>query len=563
MEKSMKGQRDGHADRSAEKAECPKDTLGCDRGQVSFLWKNWPLVPRELPTMPQEHLMDGCVQFSTLQACLEEYFGNSTEEDVLIIGSNYAFTSICLYGTEDEAYATARMDVPESIEIILQTFPGIILYHSLGPVRADHPRPDEHRWIPALNNITKQAVENTRIIFIDTYSFLLDKTSYFDDVIHHSGPPSEGVIDLFLDAVAAQDLYIFKPRLSYSSHCGDWAAEYISFHKKALQSLVKDPIYTMDVLGIKVLIYKPDLRFNQGFADRIAGLQKVFLLAICSRRLFFVDWPAIQGLFEDGDIVWKYPDRLFATLDARFVMDYIHNEYDKTTMNNYIDFLGKNESQALVSMHFNRAASAETLQSTQCGTDLKSFGMSENNLFGCTMRLLLKPKDEILRPYKNVVRAIKNTDQSIGVQVRFGDKVWENGGNNVDTEGTIQNLRMRLECFRPYLSQGAFRVDRLFLLTDNAEFKRRAKGLYPAQIYATKISPKHVGYSTSKNEYAEVVAEWYLFSLTTFHVIDANSGLGRTSYAYSLSNYPSFYIHEGKCAPRWPKDLVNVGAKLR
>jgi hypothetical protein len=565
LEKLMKGQRDGHADRSSEKAECPKDTLGCDRGQVKFLWKNWPLVPRRTPTMPQQHLSDGCHGYPSLQSCLEVFFANATSEDVLIIGSNYAFTSICQFGTEEQAYATARIDIPESIESVLQLFPGIILYHSLGPVRPDHPRPDEHQWIATINNITKQAVANTRIVFVDSYEFLLDKTSQFDDVIHHSGPPSEGVVSLFLETIATQGLDILQTRRKYAPRCRDWASEYVTFHRGALQAFHRDPVHALDVLGIKILIFKPDLRFNQGFADRIAGLQKAFLLAFCSRRLFLVDWPAIQGLFEDGDIVWKYPNRTFAALNARFAVEYIHNEYDKTSMSDYISLLTEKGSQSLISIHFNRAASAETLQNTECGNLLKSMGLSENNLFACTMRLLLQPKDEILLAYSDIARAIQNTEHSVGIHIRFGDRVWRPGGHNlpIDMEGMMLNITRRIQCFKPYLSEDSLRQDRFFLLTDNVEFKRRITELYPSKVYATTISPKHVAYSASQNEYAEVVAEWYLFSLTAFHVIDGGSGLGRTSYAYSFPDYPSFYLREADCVPRWPKDLVKDGAKLR
>ena len=67
--------------------------------------EKWPLEPRRTLTIPLRHLIDGCHGFPNLQICLKEFFAEATYDDVLIIGSNYAFTSICQFGTEDEAYA--------------------------------------------------------------------------------------------------------------------------------------------------------------------------------------------------------------------------------------------------------------------------------------------------------------------------------------------------------------------------------------------------------------------------------------------------------------------------
>lgn len=202
LERLLKQQRDVEGERSKEKAECPKDTLGCDRGRVKFLWKNWPLVPRPTSSMPPEHLLDGCKEYGEdVEACYMAYFAEATDNDVLIVGSNYAFTSICLFATEEEAFSTAEKDIPASITLLRRLFPGLILYHSLGPVRSDHPRPAEHRWIPAINRITERAVQDTRVLYVNTYSYLQNKTSQYEDVIHHPGAPSEGIVQMFLDMV--------------------------------------------------------------------------------------------------------------------------------------------------------------------------------------------------------------------------------------------------------------------------------------------------------------------------------------------------------------------------
>ena len=588
MEKMLHHENDVAGDRSLEKAECPKDTLGCSRGRVKFMWKNWPLMPRPTPSMPPEHLTDGCQEYGDdVRTCFLSFFGNCTDNDVLIVGSNYAFTSTMQYGTEEEALATAEQDIPASVEILLETFPGTILYHSLGPVQFSHERLDEHRWIPLLNNITKRAVASTRIVYIDTYGHLLDKRPLFEDVIHHPGRPSEDVVNMFLEAAALQRdssrlLAAFQERWSRRCQATGWADEYIAFHRNALLRLKQDPLRAVLEEQIKVLVFRPFLNYNQGFADRLAGLEKAFLIAYCSNRVFLVDWPALQSLFQVSPVDWRYEPAFWEEVvncvangsgvddGGSSIIEYINDEFDTKPVKDYIKQFSRLSSVPLTSIHFNRAASKETLATTSCGSRLKEKGITDDNLFGCAIGLLLVPKNDVLQPHTQILAAISTTQYSVGAQIRNGDHVFDTDGDQAGDLGiiddTVHALVQRSVCFKPLIDEGGSKPlgpRRIFLMTDSARLRERAIVLYPTQFYVTNILPKHVAFSDSTQDHHDIIAEWYLFSMNEFHVLDRYSGLGRTSYAYALTEYPAFFRQGTECLARTPADLGNDGAMLR
>lgn len=202
LERVLANKSDHSGTRHKAKMICPKTTSqGCTLQQVRFMWKNWPWKPPTTPTMPAEHLLDGCSSSSSIETCIGSFLLGASANDVLVVGSNYAYTSICRFGNESDAYKQASKDLPKLVNFIVNTFPGLIVFHTLGPVRENHERPAEHRWIPSLNNVMRSSVAGTRIVVLDTYSILLTMRDLFEDVIHHPGLPSEAVVKLLLQLI--------------------------------------------------------------------------------------------------------------------------------------------------------------------------------------------------------------------------------------------------------------------------------------------------------------------------------------------------------------------------
>ncbi len=574
---------------------------------------------------------------ASFRDCLELFLNTTINyNDVFIVGNFLGqHYGQVLNSISNEAALSEELS--NIFDVVLQLFPGIILYHSQGPNR--NAEESMNNRIQLLNNLVYQIIDNTRITYVDSYYFLTKypKHEFATDGQHHPGVLSIEVLNQLGTALTLQDdpgyvfhrkrgmvrtdpdnqegipATIFLPSsdLTYyeSQHqlslfhgdriaCPDgWAQEYIDFHREALALLYANTKHAIDSLGIRVLVFKPHQQWNQGFADHIAGLERAFILAWCTRRLFFIDWEPVEDLFKRDIINWKFPkdvfDRLVDGHGDGYAIQYIHDRYQEPSVASYMhvlgffpsdktcskpeqDILDTSSQPPLISLHSNRAASYETMQKSICGDCLKSIGLWEDNLFGCITQLLLQPSEDVLRPYWNVARAIVNTRRVIGIQARFGDHIFRSVGHG--TEDEFLNLLMgRASCFHQLSAEGqedagmnpahpipVIRQDKYFLITDNMRLKDRALELYPTRFYVTAITPEHVVSNHTSATYAAVVAEWYLFSLATFHSIDPNSGIGRTSYAYAQSAHPTFSSRdtEGNCIPWRPKDLIHQGAFL-
>jgi len=193
--------------RGKEIGQCPKDSIkGCTLGNIKFLWKTWPLVPRNEAKwkLPPEHLLDGCEKFgSDIEKCFSEFLGSPTKKDVLIVGSNFAFTSIGEFsGNDYELIDAAKVDIPIYVTLLEKLFPGIIIFHTLCPLRNED---DKQRWAIQLNEITRKAIEGTRIYLVDTFGYLFNKTHLYNDHIHHPGILSEQIVRILMSIVKCSD----------------------------------------------------------------------------------------------------------------------------------------------------------------------------------------------------------------------------------------------------------------------------------------------------------------------------------------------------------------------
>jgi hypothetical protein len=527
--------------------QCFKGDLICHMKNLHYLWKDWAMDPRTDIALPDYNLLDGCP--GPVMNCLNSFFGNASESDVLIVGSGYVYASICQINGENLMRELAIREISDYVELLLK-FPGIILYHSLTP-NIGHP--DFQACISLMNRVIHNAVSNTRIVYIDTNGYLMDKTHLFKDAIHHPGTPSEGIFRIFMAAVARHyDLNQVLNRHDQRGTCGNWAQDYINFHEKAMNELRKTSTHATNVLDIKTLIFRPYLGYNQGFADRLAGLQRTFLLAFCTNRVFLVDWPVIQTLFEEDLIKWRYTSDIISNSSDTA---YMNKEVDSHTIEYYLQELARPDSPSNYAMHFNRAASKETLDNSQCGARLKRLGMTVNNLFGCILRLLFKPSDVVLRPWVKTASDILNTNNSVAIHFRFGDKSFQSS----IVKGQLNMTFEKAKCLE---SAVGYEPSRFFLMTDSMTYKKKLIETYPQNFYHLDFQPRHVANSTDVVEYSKLIAEWFLFGLTDFQIIDPNSGLSRTAFAYSQNVHPAFFSRTKNCKNFSIGDLVTEGAML-
>lgn len=114
---------------------------------------------------------------------------------------------------------------------------------------------------------------------------------------------------------AVQDHVRTEPVLANSQlirdKCGPWVQQYKTFHKQALQTLLKNPKDT----SVKVMVYYCGREADcGGLGDSMSGIVGVFLYALLNNMLFFLKWDDLTVALQPNLVEWMLTDAVNASL---------------------------------------------------------------------------------------------------------------------------------------------------------------------------------------------------------------------------------------------------------
>lgn len=232
-----------------------------------------------------------------------------------------------------------------------------------------------------------------------------------------------------------------------------------------------------------------------GFADRLAGMSHVFLLALLHNWLFFASWPGQGEVFNSPlfDYTWK-PELGAGRVSESF--DFLSCPFQ----GKYKDCpLGLPDVAAVLKADVNYISTNRGGLRWGAPDRVAKFfewGLDKWTQGGCVFRALLLPTPAVverLKPF--ALQLLSPNHRVIGVHRRTGDKQMHNVETSVPfaVDGDIYwQCAMLQENYVREISNGTDRAV-YFLVTDSAAYKREALAHWgPAKLLVTDVDPIHI-----------------------------------------------------------------------
>lgn len=354
------------------------------------------------------------------------------------------------------------------------------------------------------------------------------------------------------------------------------------------QSIEDYFIYHHTMISSDKLFHLIHIPHASGIADRLTGGISIFLLALLTNRVF--QFGNINKVISFYKVLDPYKIAWNRSNDPTWITDPLHEGanpkqlseeiiqqghyyamnligrdlkelYETTNIN---ETLTKNEQVFISSNH---GISIKLFSNSIYAEKLKSFGFTKDNIFGCSIQYLFKPKMEIFQPIQTELQLVSSNIEAnnlvIGIQIRVGDRTWESNRNQQDhygDEGILQKFHRFFDCATAIESLVGNEFNQslhpVWLLnTDSKRLRHEAKEKWGDKIISS-LSAKvehsakefchteecHVsfkGFSTS-------MAEWWIFGYAHYFVVSEESGFGKTSAMRSLRP-SSIFDPESNC----------------
>lgn len=520
---------------------------------------------------------------SSDMACLARSVDQAISKDVLLMAVPPEFYLHCTskLASLESGESGRHAEVRNLLISLTHLFPGKVIIHSTG-LEAQHGTHFNESCVEHVDIVVRNATLTSDIVtYLNVRDVLFARGHAHDDGIENLGNlgwQSNRMAELILQILECWASYfadtcrtprsvnksdgdnsnlaaflIDSHRNKTMQHCANFTNYFTQTHGSAVRRIQANTSAFFENGG-KVLIFKPHLKFNQGFADRMSGLTKAFLIAFCSNRTFFVDWPHIENMFISDPVNFTFPVPLFREYNITRIV----NEYDESPLDAHIDYMSDDKNSPIISIHFNRAASWEALFKSKCSHKLQNLDVTLDVLFGCTVRLMGPPQPSVISPFSNIL--VRVQAGAIGVHYRYGDHTFKHPSMDVSLAAASAQMAQRTACFR----NTSLPLHFIFLMTDNNAMKANASQLSSSlPVITTQVQPQHVAAENLPHEaYTDTLAEWFIFSLCSMHIVDKGSGFSRTSYAYSLSDNPVILSRDGTCHMHFVRDMALWGAKL-
>ena len=328
-----------------------------------------------------------------------------------------------------------------------------------------------------------------------------------------------------------------------------------------------------------------------GIGDRIVGIVSTFLFAVATKRLFFINWPAVEIVFSPASFDWTLPhgwDNATSDLDRRNCGSYWDRGPCWSHPSMYDGFHA-------LSFRINRGVVHEIFTNKEWSPwrlKLEPLGLLPETAFACAFHSLFIPsvqlKTLLRRQSRYSEQVLQKTALSVALHFRFGESgLFEQGTHfdevvdfrkqsmvrYVDKAGfslSIPHLKSAYHygCkFLPQLEQVWLVVsDSITFRTAAKSFSdslakhdgylsRRHRNCDKVTVIIPELNPSHISLyeyashnitlqRTFSDTLLESVAEWWLLSQCKVHVVDGFSGFSRAAYAISFGTglHPRGYV---------------------
>jgi hypothetical protein len=189
---------------------------------------------------------------------------------------------------------------------------------------------------------------------------------------------------------------------------------------------------------------------------------------------------------------------------------------------------------------------------------LVGLGLQNTHGFGCLMRGLLQPAEQVRVRFKNYAALLSSGVFSIGIHFREGDSAMY-GGRNVSFNPDDKRFKIAQSLTRRYAN--FYHPVRWLVVSDSADFRRMCSewadrehssrfpfsrrnsvivpSIIPSHLSPTERAKWGLNISVSLEDISESivtsVGEWWLLSLCSVNVLDGWSGFAKTAAVYSLN----------------------------
>ena len=324
-----------------------------------------------------------------------------------------------------------------------------------------------------------------------------------------------------------------------------------------------------------------------GYADRLAGMSHVFLLALTHGWLFFADWRGQPDVFNSPWFDYAWRPELAAGAPSQY-HDFLSCPYQgsykdcplglpdppATFPAGVVHMIATNKG----GLRWGSKERVDALLGPDWGLDKWTQG-------GCVYRALLKPTPALVaRLTPLALQLLSPLYAVVGVHKRTGDRQM----HELDTAVTFApsdrywQCAMRKENELRNYTRGEMPT-RFFLVADSARYKRDALAHFgPGKLLVTDVEPIHVAHMQliwdgvvggkplppSSERLARAFTDWWLLSLCPTIVAPGFSGFSRTAFAmsqariaYLMENFEGKYMsgcREVDGIPQWR--MVDLGA---
>lgn len=218
--------------------------------------------------------------------------------------------------------------------------------------------------------------------------------------------------------------------------------DYTSWHRSARDCLISDRC----TVKPKTIVFTCRDGCSGGLGDRFRGMELVFLLALFSKRLFLIDWPAgpnnvapLETAFQPVSIDWRIPDGLNANLSS---FEHLNWSFKKDTHlplpskngnNFFLNIRTQNftasiadfdniaiSSNAPHSLHFDLLRNKQKMENFK---DLHSNNVRPGVVIQMIVHILFRPTDVVLKYSMNA--SFESDSEYIAVHARIGDDTGE------------------------------------------------------------------------------------------------------------------------------------------
>ena len=284
-----------------------------------------------------------------------------------------------------------------------------------------------------------------------------------------------------------------------------------------------------------------------GLGDRLSGISTAFIFALCTNRIFLLDWDLVSSGFRPRYFDWTFDDLLLKDRTRRVVQIGtngvggfvpLFNSTDTDFPEDVIEFYGTNRAMLheLISGEFRKT------EYRWWNRRIYNLGLGRQNGFGCLMRALFRPSAYVNHAFRKEFQRIDlEKSFTMGIHMRTGDDVLA-GAAADDLNFDILSNASKVAQF---LNPSGHKV-RLFFVSDSLMYRTQATThmktlsmdvdfITPSIVPSHVSSASHSDVSGIHTSIVSAAGEWWLLTFCNINLVLSSSGYSRTAYAFALA----------------------------